>query len=86
MAKLGSIDDSKEHFVDEDFANGLDAPDSMDIDMNNNQINQDGMAGRNITRASGGKHGFDDMDDSADMMREGGENQRYFDNDESVIQ
>jgi hypothetical protein len=34
MAKLGNIDDSKENFVDEDFANGLDAPDSMDMQIN----------------------------------------------------
>ena len=85
MAKLGNIDDSKEQFVDEDFANGLEAPDSMDLELNNNAINQDEMAGAKITRASGGKHGFDEMDDSADILREGGENQRFFDNDESVI-
>ena len=84
MAKLGNIDDSKEHYVDEDFANGLDAPDSMDMDLNNNQMNQEGMAGGKMPGA-GGKDGFDEMEDSADILREGGENQRYFDNDESVI-
>ena len=66
MAKLGSIDDSKENFVDEDFANGLDAPDSMEMEINgmgnNRQINQNrGM--------SGAADGFDDdMNDSGDDM------------------